>query len=268
MSKLFFFLVDFSRLERQQVVLLTHGDSIEKLGKKLQVGAVSSNDIIAAIYNDSLRIYGVQFHPEVDLTVNGKQMLSNFLFGVCGLAPNYTMQSRKEMCVKHIKEIVGSNKVLVLVSGGVDSAVCAALVRHALEPDQIIAVHIDNGFMRHEESANVEKSLRNIGINLIVKKAYFHFIKGQTELKLPGSTYVQVSPILMCCTNPEVKRKIIGDVFMKVSDEVIRELNLDPNDVFLAQGTLRPDLIESASTLVSTNAETIKTHHNDTELVR
>uniref|UniRef100_A0A336KDS9 GMP synthase (glutamine-hydrolyzing) n=1 Tax=Culicoides sonorensis TaxID=179676 RepID=A0A336KDS9_CULSO len=258
----------FDRLERQQVVLLTHGDSIDKIGNKLQVGAVSSNDIIASIYNDTLRIYGVQFHPEVDLSQNGKQMLSNFLFGICNLSPSYTMQSRKELCVKHIKDVVGKNKVLVLVSGGVDSAVCAALVRHALEPDQIIAVHIDNGFMRHEESANVEKSLRNIGINLIVKKAYFHFIKGQTELKLPGSTYVQVSPILMCCTNPEVKRKIIGDVFMKVSDEVIRDLNLDPNDVYLAQGTLRPDLIESASSLVSTNAETIKTHHNDTELVR
>lgn len=122
--------------------------------------------------------------------------------------------------------------------------------------------------MRHEESDNVEKSLKNIGINLIVKKAYFQFIKGQTEIKLPGSAFTQVSPILMCCTNPEVKRKIIGDVFMKVSEEVIRELNLHPDEVFLAQGTLRPDLIESASSLVSTNAETIKTHHNDTELVR
>lgn len=106
---------------------------------------MSSNDIIAAIYNDQLRIYGVQFHPEVDLTVNGKQMFSNFLFKICGLTSNFTIQSRKDECIKYIKERVGSSKVLVLVSGGVDSAVCAALVRHALDPDQIIAVHIDNG---------------------------------------------------------------------------------------------------------------------------
>lgn len=122
--------------------------------------------------------------------------------------------------------------------------------------------------MRHEESEKVEKSLRDIGINLIVKKAHFQFIKGTTEIVTPGSNYITVSPILMCCTNPEDKRKIIGDVFMNVSNEVIRELNLHTEDVFLAQGTLRPDLIESASSLVSSNADKIKTHHNDTELVR
>lgn len=122
--------------------------------------------------------------------------------------------------------------------------------------------------MRHDESDKVEKSLRDIGINLIVKKAHFQFLKGTTEIKMPGSNYITVSPILMCCANPEDKRKIIGDVFVKVSNEVMRDLNLLPEEVFLAQGTLRPDLIESASALVSSNADKIKTHHNDTELVR
>lgn len=229
---------------------------------------MSSNDIIAAIYSAESRIYGVQFHPEVDLTVNGKNMLSNFLFGISGLSPSYTMASRKDECIKYIKEAVGNSKVLVLVSGGVDSAVCAALLRQALDPDQIIAVHIDNGFMRHGESEKVIQSLKEIGINLHVKKAYYQFIKGTTEIRVPGSNYITVSPILQCCTNPEDKRKIIGDVFMKVSNEVMRELNLNPEEVLLAQGTLRPDLIESASSLVSSNADKIKTHHNDSELVR
>jgi GMP synthase (glutamine-hydrolysing) len=122
--------------------------------------------------------------------------------------------------------------------------------------------------MRKNESDNVETSLRAIGVNLIVKKAFHQFIKGTTTVKLPGSLYTIETPLLSMTINPEDKRKIIGDVFIKVSNEVLREMKMRPEDVFLAQGTLRPDLIESASSLVSTKADTIKTHHNDTELVR
>ncbi len=125
-----------------------------------------------------------------------------------------------------------------------------------------------SGFMRKNESSNVESSLSTIGVQLIVKRAFHQFIKGTTTVKLPGSLYSTETPLLSMTINPEDKRKIIGDVFMKVSNEVIRELKMRPEEVFLAQGTLRPDLIESASSLVSTKAETIKTHHNDTELVR
>lgn len=94
-------------------MLLTHGDSVERIGDKLKVGGRSSSNIITAIYNESLQIYGVQFHPEVDLTLCGKQMLQNFLFDICSITPNFTMGSRKEDCVKYIKEKVGNNKVLV-----------------------------------------------------------------------------------------------------------------------------------------------------------
>jgi GMP synthase (glutamine-hydrolysing) len=148
-----------------------------------------------------------------------------------------------------------------------------------------MAVHIDNGelessehqleltrpfagFMRKNESENVERTLREIGVNLVVKKAFHQFIKGTTTIKMPGSLYTTETPLLSMTINPEDKRKIIGDVFIKVSNEVLREMKLRPEDVFLAQGTLRPDLIESASSLVSSKADTIKTHHNDTELVR
>lgn len=122
--------------------------------------------------------------------------------------------------------------------------------------------------MRKDESDNVERSLREIGVDLVVKRAFHHFIKGTTTIKMPGSLYTTETPLLSMTTNPEDKRKIIGDVFIKVSNEVLREMKLRPEDVFLAQGTLRPDLIESASALVSLKADTIKTHHNDTELVR
>lgn len=122
--------------------------------------------------------------------------------------------------------------------------------------------------MRKNESQNVEKTLKEIGINLIVKNAYHQFIKGSTTVKLPGSLYNTDTPILCMTINPEDKRKIIGDVFVKVANEVIRDMKLRTDEVFLAQGTLRPDLIESASNLVSSKADTIKTHHNDTEMIR
>ncbi|XP_037907493.1 GMP synthase [glutamine-hydrolyzing] [Hermetia illucens] len=258
----------FNRLSRTQSVLLTHGDSIDRVGDKLKVCAYSSSNIVAGLYNEQSRIYGVQFHPEVDLTVNGKQMFSNFLFDICALSPNFTMGSRKEECLKYIREKVGNNTVLVLVSGGVDSTVCTALLRSAVHSSKIRAVHIDNGFLRKDESEKVEKTLREIGVDLIVKKAFYQFFKGSTTVKRPGSLYNIETPMLCFATNPEEKRKIIGDVFVKITNEVINELKLNPEEVVLAQGTLRPDLIESASSMVSSNADTIKTHHNDTELIR
>ncbi|XP_053958018.1 GMP synthase [glutamine-hydrolyzing] [Anastrepha ludens] len=258
----------FNRLSRTQSVLLTHGDSVERIADKMKVGGWSSNRIVTAIYNEALRIYGVQFHPEVDLTTNGKQMLSNFLFDICEATPNFTLNNRRDECIRYIKEKVGNNRVLLLVSGGVDSTVCAALLRHALQPNQIIAVHIDNGFMRKGESDKVEKSLREIGIDVIVKKEAYRFLKGTTQIKRPGQFSIVETPMLFQTFNPEEKRKIIGDIFVKITNDIIAEMKLKPDDVLLAQGTLRPDLIESASNLVSQTAETIKTHHNDTELIR
>ncbi|KAH8392537.1 hypothetical protein KR215_010536 [Drosophila sulfurigaster] len=258
----------FSRLSRTQSVLLTHGDSVERVGEKLKVGGWSTNRIVTAIYNEVLRIYGVQFHPEVDLTINGKQILSNFLYEICELTANFTMGSRKEDCIRYIRDKVGNNKVLLLVSGGVDSTVCAALLRRAVDPNQIIAVHVDNGFMRKNESEKVERSLREIGIELIVRKEGYTFLKGTTQVKRAGQYSVIETPMLCQTYNPEEKRKIIGDIFVKVTNDVVAELKLKPEEVLLAQGTLRPDLIESASNMVSKNAEAIKTHHNDTDLIR
>ncbi|XP_008216297.1 GMP synthase [glutamine-hydrolyzing] [Nasonia vitripennis] len=293
----------YKDLEKDQMVLLTHGDSIDKVADCFRVTARSSN-FVAAIANEKLNLYGVQFHPEVDLTLNGKKMLHNFLFVVAGLTGNYTMKDREVQCIQEIRETVGNSKVLLLVSGGVDSTVCAALLHKALNKDQVIAVHINNGFMRKGETPLVEQSLAQIGIKLQVINATHTFLNGTTTIPAsassatenpppqghpenlpdPGTTYcvvvnktnreVNIFPkpkltkMLCTTTNPEEKRKIIGDVFVQVANETIAELGLKPEEVFLGQGTLRPDLIESASSLASGKADAIKTHHNDSELVR
>lgn len=139
------FITNCRNLEKKQQVLLTHGDSITNVGNDLKMCAISSSQVIAAIWKEDSRLFGVQFHPEVDITVNGQRMLYNFMVNICGIAQTYTMECRKESCIRYIKEMVGNSKVLVLVSGGVDSTVCAALLTRALSPDQVFAVHIDNG---------------------------------------------------------------------------------------------------------------------------
>ncbi|KAJ8022220.1 GMP synthase [glutamine-hydrolyzing] [Holothuria leucospilota] len=260
----------FRGLAKQQNVLLTHGDSIDKLAKGF-TQAASSGKLVAAIANDKKRLYGVQFHPEVDLTENGKQIFKNFLHNVCGLTGTFSMKSREEMCILEIQRCVGSNKVLALVSGGVDSTVCAALLRKALKEDQVVAVHIDNGFMRKNESESVKVSLERLGLNLQVIDASLTFYNGTTTIILdkdqPNQTTC-LTATLNTTIHPEEKRQIIGDTFMKVADQICKELDLNPLETLLAQGTLRPDLIESASSMVSGIADTIKTHHNDTFLVR
>ncbi|KAJ8916112.1 hypothetical protein NQ315_004479 [Exocentrus adspersus] len=260
----------FKGLDKMQQVLLTHGDSIDKVAENFRPIAQSTS-FCAGIHNEKLNLYGIQFHPEVDLTLNGKTMLRNFLFDIAGLTGNYTIQGREGECVKYIKDTVGNNKVLLLVSGGVDSTVCAALLHKALRPDQIIAIHIDNGFMRKNESAKVHNSLLKVGLNLRVIKAAPNFFEGTTVVpidKQEGNSRTRITKMLCMTSDPEEKRKIIGDIFVKISDEIVADLNLKAEEVFLGQGTLRPDLIESASKIASSKADTIKTHHNDSQLIR
>ncbi|XP_052760059.1 GMP synthase [glutamine-hydrolyzing]-like [Mya arenaria] len=256
----------FSGLEEEQDVLLTHGDSVENVAEGFTTVA-KSGDIVAAIANEEKKLYGVQFHPEVDLSTNGKQIMENFLT-LAGCHFSFTMASREMECLEYIKQTAGSHKILMLLSGGVDSTVCAALLHKALPDDQVIALHIDNGFMRKHESEQVEKSLNNIGLHVRVIKASHQFYNGRTYISSSAEGKKRRTNTLCTTVDPEEKRKIIGDTFMKVANEVIEELSLRPEDVYLGQGTLRPDLIESASALASGKADAIKTHHNDTDLVR
>ena len=253
----------FHHLSNTTDVLLTHGDSIDCVADGFEIVAESrESNIIVGIADYKRELYGVQFHPEVDLTTDGKQMFINFIELLCKLPRDYTLDSRRDIAVREIRETVRDNNVLVLVSGGVDSSVCAALLHDALPHKQIYALHIDNGFMRLNESQTVEHALSQVGMNLKVVDASQTFYNSTTTID-------GVTTERLCDTiSPEIKRKIIGDTFMRVADQHSRELGLDVDHTFLAQGTLRPDLIESASSTVSSNADVIKTHHNDTALVR
>ncbi|XP_043270007.1 GMP synthase [glutamine-hydrolyzing] [Venturia canescens] len=277
----------FKGMEKDQMALLTHGDSISKVADGFRTIAKSAN-FVTGIAMEKMKLYGVQFHPEVDLTPNGKLMLHNFLFEIAGLTGNFTMQSRESQCIQYIRDTVGTNKVLLLVSGGVDSTVCAALLHKALAKEQVIPLHINNGFMRKGETPFVEESLGQLGVKLRIINATHNFMQGTTSVPLDnvpltnanavnnkgisgttgGGPRTRLTKMLCSTTNPEEKRKIIGDVFVRVANDAMTEMGLKPEEVFLGQGTLRPDLIESASSLASGKADAIKTHHNDSELVR
>ncbi|CAF90658.1 unnamed protein product [Tetraodon nigroviridis] len=275
----------FRGLQKEELVLLTHGDSVDKVADGFKVVAQSGN-IIAGIANEQKKLYGTQFHPEVDLTERGMEMLRNFLFEIAGCTSNFTVQNRQQTCISEIREKVGKSKVLVsgaevLLSGGVDSTVCTALLNKALNQEQVIAVHIDNGFMRKRESQSVEEALTKLGIKLKVVNAAHTFYNGTTTLPISEEDRTprkRISKTLNMTTNPEEKRKIIGDTFVKVGAGRRRRTRRgqrgDRRDEPEAgggvpgSGHLRPDLIESASHLASGKADVIKTHHNDTELIR
>ncbi|MEX0895960.1 MAG: glutamine-hydrolyzing GMP synthase [Patescibacteria group bacterium] len=251
----------FKGLSDREVVLMSHGDTVDQVGEGFSVTA-KSGDLIAGIANEAKKQYGVQFHPEVDLTEHGRHILENFVFAVAALEPTFTIENREEQAIKHIKKTVGDRHVLLLVSGGIDSTVAAVLLGKAIEPEKLHLLHVDSGLMRKEESAQVAKALAAVGLKLHVVDATQEFLEATTEID--GKQTVTLTEAL----NPEVKRKIIGDTFIAVADREVARLQLPENEVVLGQGTLRPDLIESASETVSATAQTIKTHHNDTALVR
>lgn len=253
----------FHGLSEKETVLLTHGDSVSKstVAREFKIVATSGGHV-AGIANEEKALYGVQFHPEVDLTVHSKEIFENFVHKIVKCKGNYTMDNREQLCIDEIHSIVGEKgKVLVMVSGGVDSAVCAALLHRALGAERVTAVHIDNGFMRYKESDAVIESLNALNLNVHRYNMWQEFLMGTVCGTKKGQMLDQT-------VDPETKRQIIGNTFIRVKDEVMDELKLNKDEYYLAQGTLRPDLIESASALASGHADTIKTHHNDTEMVR
>lgn len=227
----------FGGLPEKSVTWMSHGDEITALPDGFNVAAHSKHCPFAAIYDKKRKIYGVQFHPEVTHTVFGKEILKNFLFGIARLSPDWTMESFVERSVKEIKAKVGGGKVLLALSGGVDSSVCAALIGKAIGKN-LTCVFVDHGLMRQNEGDEIEKAFSGRGINFIRIDAEDRFL---TALK--------------GVTEPEKKRKIIGEQFIRVFEEVGKKIGeVD----FLAQGTIYPDVIESGNSV----AETIKSHHN------
>lgn len=252
----------FEGLSPREKVLMSHGDAVSRMPEDFALVA-KTGDVCAGVWNAKRKIAGVQFHPEVDPTEHGVQMLVNFVRGICGFREVYALEDRIETSMRMIRERVGDGKVIVLVSGGVDSAVTAALLVKALKPEQVYGIHIDHGMMRKNESDLICADLAKLGLTQMqridAEDEFFH-----TRVTVDGKLY----PALSDTCDPEEKRAIIGQMFFEVTDRAAKELNLDFDTAFLGQGTLRPDLIESGNPDVSGYAKKIKTHHNDVDVIR
>lgn len=259
----------FAGLSACQQVLMSHGDRVDALPPGFMAVAESpahgpgGQPIVAAMADATRRRYGVQFHPEVELTVQGTAMLRRFLYDVCEASGDFTLENRLETALAEIRRTVGQRDVFVLVSGGVDSSVTAALLVRALGPERVFAVHIDSGLMRQAESDQVCEALRAIGLThlrrLNAAEAFFNACA-----EMDGRP---IGPLSQA-TDPEEKRRLIGDTFYHLAQQAMREAECDIDQAFIAQGTLRPDLIESGNRDVSATAQKIKTHHNDVPLIQ
>ena len=231
----------FEEVNNNSTVWMSHGDRISKLPEGFKGIAFTGNSPLAAIENSVARVYGLQFHPEVVHTVDGTRILNNFLFKVCQCAKNWKMDSLVDYMIQDIRDKVGNAKVVCGLSGGVDSSVAAVLIHKAIG-DNLYCLFIDNGFLRSGEKDKVENTFRdNFSIHLDVIDAADKFLE-----KLKG------------ITDPEQKRKSIGNTFIKVFEEEAKRLG---DFTFLAQGTLYPDVIESVSFKGGPSA-VIKSHHN------
>ncbi len=229
----------FGELPREQTVWMSHNDAVTGLPDGFHVTASTAAAPVAGFEDHERGFYGIQFHPEVAHTPYGQDLLKNFLYDACDLLPKWTMTSIIDSGIEEVRDQVGDQKVACALSGGVDSAVAAALVHRAVG-DQLTCVFVDHGLMRAGEAESVEETFRrHLGAELIHVKAQDRFLE-----RLAG------------VTDPETKRKTIGETFIRVFEEVARD---ELNDAkFLVQGTLYPDVIESGTK----DAAKIKSHHN------
>jgi len=234
-------LISNSLVSTLSTVWMSHGDRITRMPDGFIALANSGNSPFAAIGDLDRKYFGVQFHPEVNHTPNGSQLIRHFVLDVCGVRPNWTPASIIDEAVIRIRQQVGNEPVLAAVSGGVDSTVAAALVHEAIG-DQLTAIFVDKGLMREDEGEQVTHAFRNnLNAELIAIDASEEFLSA-----------------LHGVTEPEQKRRIVGEKFIRVFEEQAKKLG---QPKFLVQGTIYPDVVESSAP-DRNKAERIKTHHN------
>ncbi len=227
----------FEGIGGESVTWMSHGDYMAAIPAGFSLAAHSAACPTAAICDEARRFYGVQFHPEVEHTERGRDMLRNFLYGVCHAAGDWTMADYKTQAIEAIRAKVGNGKALLALSGGVDSSVAAALMSEAVG-DQLSCVFVDHGLMRKNEGDEVEAAFAHRSLNFIRVNAAERFLA-----RLAGAE------------EPERKRKIIGEEFVRVFEEVAHQIGAVD---YLVQGTIYPDVIESGQG----EAAVIKSHHN------
>ena len=230
--------VMFKGLPKKQYVWMSHGDRVVEAPEGFKVVATSKNCPISAIANDEKKLYGIQFHAEVRNSQYGLDILKRFAFDVCGAKANWSMDDFIDMQVESIRKEVGDKKVILGLSGGVDSSVTAVLIHKAIG-DQLTCIFVDHGLLRKNEADEVMNALsRDLGVKIVKVDAADRFLG-----KLKG------------ISDPEQKRKIIGKEFVEVFNEEAKKMK---DAEYLAQGTLYTDVIESGTD----TAQTIKSHHN------
>ena len=243
----------FRGLGPVEQVWMSHYDSVVEIGPGFEElghsAAVEGGQIhrFAAIGSDALRRYGLQFHPEVDDTPHGDEMLKNFVVGICGCAPSWTMDRYLEERCELVRGQVGDRSVFLLASGGVDSTVAARLIARAIGPERLHLLHVDNGLMRKDESQQVLSMFEDLGLG------------GQLCFVDASERFLGA---LAGAIEPEKKRRIIGDTFIEVFQSEARRLGIEAH--LLGQGTIYPDTIETGGTKRS---DKIKTHHNRVPII-
>lgn len=238
----------FGGLKPVSRVWMSHGDTVQVPAPGFVEAGKTSDCAYSALFDVSRHFYGVQFHPEVTHSEEGMKMLDNFL-NACAIRRDWSIEQFIHEEIEAIKQKIGDKKVFLLVSGGVDSTVAFALLEKALGADRVYGLLVDTGLMRYFEAKKVKEALADAGFrNLHVadkKQVFLNALKGITD--------------------PEQKRRVIGEMFWQVKEEVIEELKLNPDEWIMGQGTIYPDTIETGGTK---HADRIKTHHNRVDLVQ